>query len=121
MEQLTYSNNWNNKLDCDVHTTLRLSGRHNVGDQVEVVDRGVSKGLHEIIGKICIPHISQINEWIANLDTGYSAEECQKIIKNMYPKILNWSNRPIYYYLVKKIKPGRKKKKEEPVQTKMDI
>ena len=102
IEKLEFSYNWNRaKLDCAVFTTLRLSGRFNVGDKVEVWERDKIRGIGEVIGKIRLESIDKISEWIAYLDTGYSKEECQNIIKRMYQKIQNWENQPIYYYLIK--------------------
>ncbi len=105
MQKLTFTTNWNNKLNCDNFTTLRLSGRLNVGDLVEVVDRGVSKGMYKILDRRRLENIEKINDWMARLDTGYPAEETKAIIKRMYKDIKDWDRQPIYYYLV-----GRPKK-----------
>jgi hypothetical protein len=104
MQVLKFSTNWNNKLNCDCFTTLRLSSRLSVGELIEVEDRGVTKGLYTVLDKRRLNDISVINDWMAMLDTGYSANETRDIIKKMYPKIENWENQPIYYYLLRKKK-----------------
>lgn len=91
-------------MNCDNFTTLRLSGRHNVGDTVEIEDRGVSKGHYKILDKRRLVNIDQINDWMARLDTGYNAEETKAIIKRMYKDIKDWNSQPIYYYLIGKPK-----------------
>lgn len=104
MQTLSFSTNWNNKLNNDCFTTLRLSGRFSPGEIIEVQDRGVSKGHYKILDRRRLNNIEQINDWMAFLDTGYPAEETRNIIKKMYKDIKDWSNQPIYYYLIKKHK-----------------
>lgn len=101
MEKLTFGTNWNNKLNSQYFTTIRLSGRFKVDDLVEVEDRGVAKGVYQIIDKRRMDNYTKINDWMAYLDTGYNAEETRKILDNMY-KNVNLASQPIYYYLVGK-------------------
>lgn len=103
MQKLSFSTNWNNKLNCDSFTTIRISGRLSIGDFVEVEDRGISKGAYKVIDKKRLT-IAQINDWMAYLDTGYPAEETRNIIKKMYKDVQDWERQPIYYYLVVKNK-----------------
>lgn len=107
MEKLTFSTNWNNKLSNDYFTTLRLSGRLQVGQLIEVEDRGVGKGLYEVIDKRSLT-ISQLNDWICFLDTGYNTVETVKILKEMYRFVSDWDTRPIYWYLIGRKKHGKK-------------
>jgi len=105
MKRIDFSYNWNNKLDCKAFTTLRLSGRHQVGERLaiwlkEKKGKESQKGIAEVIGKKRLT-LAQISEYIAYLDTGYSAKECQDIIKRMYRKVEDWDTRPIYFYLLK--------------------
>jgi len=108
MEKITFSYNWNGKLNCDCFTTLRLSSRLNENEIVEVIDRGVSKGQARIIKKRRLNSIAEINDMMAFLDTGYNAEECRNIIKRMHPKITDWDKQSLYYYLIKYERPGKK-------------
>lgn len=87
---ITFSTNWNNKLNCDNYTTLRLSGQHNVGDLLEVWHKGAF-----------IHHAKVVDKKRLYMDTGYNREECCKILRRMYPKIddVQWQNQPIYFYL----------------------
>lgn len=49
--------------------------------------------------------VAKISEWIARLDTGYSAEEARNIIRTMYKNIDNFTdNTPLSYVLLRKIK-----------------
>lgn len=85
---LKFSYNWNNKLDCNAFTTLRLADGYKVGEVVEVyleIKKGewIFKGKAIIIDKRSM-HSNSINEFVARLDTGYSAPECKKIIQRMY-------------------------------------
>lgn len=85
MNVIEFSYNWNNKLDCKAFTTLRLANpeRFKVGAEYRIVSKDGDHGTARIeaIREITLP---KINEFIARLDTGYSAEECKKIIRQMY-------------------------------------
>ena len=102
MNRLDFSTNWNNKLDCNYYTTLRLSGRFEVGKTYEVWHKGQFLHHARIMGKKKLS-LDTITEWIAYLDTGYPREECCNILRRMYPKIDNvqWQVQPIYFYLIK--------------------
>lgn len=103
-QKLDFSSNWNGKLDCTCFTSLRLSGRFEVGDVVEVWHKKTVKGAATVIDKKRLINIDQINDWIAYLDTGYNAEQCRDIIRKMYAAIKDWDTQPIYYYLFKYMK-----------------
>lgn len=102
MNRFDFSTNWNNKLQCDYYTTLRLSGRYERGRTYEVWHKGQFLHHARVMGKKTLS-MDTITEWIAYIDTGYSREECCKIIRRMYPKIddIQWQVQPIYFYLLK--------------------
>lgn len=85
---ISFSYSWNNKLDCSAFTTIRIHqpSKYVVGSIYEVNLKGKLHGRYKILD---IKHfkLSQINEFVARLDTGYSKEECTSIIKKMYPKV----------------------------------
>jgi len=90
MEMLTlsFSYNWNNKLDCKAFTTIRIYNPEN-----HVPDKPVSitlKGIKKCTGLIkgCKRFLlADLNEYMAYLDTGYNKEECTKVIERMYPSV----------------------------------
>lgn len=105
-ETLPFSTNWNKKLECDYFTTLRLynlkkfqkgkilavTGPKNIAFDAEIVDvKNVS--------------VNTISDWMAYLDTGYSAEETKTILRTMYKnKFPNATNIELNYVLLKRIK-----------------
>lgn len=99
MKDLEFSYNWNNKLDCKAFTTLRLSNRFYVGDEIIVKLKSVVKGRAKVIGKRYFG-IDEINDYIGYLDTGYSGEETKDILKKMYPEA-DWRDKRVYFYLIK--------------------
>jgi len=102
--ELEFSYNWNNKLDSDFYTTLRLHNpdKYVLGRIYDVKLKGKSHHKAVLVsGKIL--KLANINEFIADLDTGYSVEECKNIIKKMYPNA-NWDTQDIGLYLMQKIK-----------------
>jgi hypothetical protein len=89
MEDLFFSYNWNNKLDCKAFTTIRLfnPGKHVVGVKYRVMlKRTENKGVG-VIRSVKPFLLEQLNPYISYLDTGYPVEECRNIILKMYPKI----------------------------------
>lgn len=88
METIPFSYNWNNKLDCKAFTTIRLynPAKHKPGTKVDPVLKGVSKGVGTIVD-VKPFLLEQLNPYMSYLDTGYSVEECKKIIVRMYSSI----------------------------------
>lgn len=91
MKRVYFSHNWNNKLDCKDFTTLRLSNdnKYVVGEVYEIWHKEGKE--NRCIGEAVLKskrkfHASKINQFIAYLDTGYSADETKKIIQRMYKK-----------------------------------
>lgn len=102
MDQLNFSTNWNNKLDCTAFTTLRLPNeKYKLGELFQITLNGVEKGIGRIIS-ITYINIDNINEYIARLDTGYSTDECKVIIRNIYPTI-DFIQQPLVLLLIGKI------------------
>lgn len=101
MKRIDFSYNWNRKLDCKYFTTLRISHEYDhVGELIDVYlnDEFVKRCRIVEVRKI---KMAQINAYIAGLDTGYSAEECCKLIKTMYKKAnYNWNTQEIRMILL---------------------
>ena len=84
MDQLTFSYNWNNKLEGKFYTTIRLaSPKYVVGKCFEVYLKG-KKIHHAQVAEIRGLKLNDINSFIAGIDTGYSVPACKDIIKKMY-------------------------------------
>jgi hypothetical protein len=84
MDVLNFSYNWNNKLDCQAYTTLRLStAKYEIGKVFQVVLQGSVHHYAEVVS-IKVLKMAQINEFIAHLDTGYTVEECKNVLRRMY-------------------------------------
>lgn len=103
MNDLRFSYNWNNKLDCKCFTTIRLSDKYKAGDEFKIIldtakDLEV-KGTAEILA-VKEFNLDNLNDFISYLDTGYSVDECRKIILRMYPKA-DWSTQKLKFILLK--------------------
>ena len=99
---LKFSNNWNNKLNCVYFTTLRLSNRFNIGHTVKVEFKEHSF-YAEVVGKRTLT-MKMLNEFICGIDTGYSVAETEDLLQRMYHEVSDWSNQPIYFYLLRRVK-----------------
>ena len=98
-KKLNFSYNWNNKLNCKVFTSLRMTNRFDIGDRVEISLKDKPLGVGIVKGKKSFL-IDGINDFIAYIDTGYNRDECIKMLKRMN-KISDWSKKKIHFYLIK--------------------
>lgn len=92
MKDLLFSYNWNNKLDNKAFTTIRLKQekKYVIGQECKIIlepkgKEAETKGIAKIVD---IKHfkLSSLNNFMSYIDTGYSKEECEKIIRRMYGK-----------------------------------
>jgi hypothetical protein len=101
-----FTTKWNNKLECDLFTTLRMTDRYDVGDTGIITLKNQPLFIGEIVMineiKLNSPR-NQYLDLIAYLDTGYDWNETVKIIKKMY-SIENTAGKVIYQYLIRKTK-----------------
>ena len=104
MLNIPFSYNWNNKLDCHAFTTIRIYNPaiHFVGNMVDPVLKGQSKG-KGVMADVKPFLLKNLNPFMSYLDTGYSVEECAKIIKTMYPKI-DFNTKQLAFILIVKDK-----------------
>ncbi len=107
-EDLKFTHNWNGKLNCDCFTTLRLHNarKYIIGASKHIFLNNVFKGKANIIGVQSF-RLEQVSEYVARLDTGLSAKECQQMIKTMYKnQPINWSTQQLDFVLLKYEKKG---------------
>ena len=85
LQDLKFSSNWNNKLECKCFTTIRpfRADRYRIGEFVRVVLNGKFLFNAEIVHFYPL-NLSQISETLAHVDTGYNAADCCDIIRKMY-------------------------------------
>ena len=103
LDELSFSYNWNGKLNCNTFTTIRLKNpnKFTEGKILKVYLNKVLFGFYRIESIKTIT-LAQINDWIGYLDTGYNAEGCRKIIRDIYknkPNI-NTDTAEFYYILL---------------------
>lgn len=100
LDSIEFSFNWNDKLCCRCFTTIRLSGRYNVGDEVNIILKKQFIGVATIRCKEQ-RLLEQIKDFIAYVDTGYNAEKTKEILTTMYKnKNINWAKQPLYIYVL---------------------
>ncbi|MFI1771019.1 ASCH domain-containing protein [Thalassobellus citreus] len=97
---INFSTNWNNKLDCKCFTTIRLknSNKYKLNHEYPILLNRKLVKRAEIIDIKTI-FFNQIDEYIARLDTGYSAYETKEILKKMYSKV-NLETQPFSFILL---------------------
>jgi hypothetical protein len=104
LEQISFSTNWNNKLNCQAFTTLRIRNdrKYTVGNHYELY---LQKKFLALGFCVAIKHftIDKLNDFIAYIDTGYDKQEVIEILRKMYPNI-NIYQKEFSLILLKKIK-----------------
>lgn len=108
MYSINFSYNWNNKLHCKAFTTLRLRNDSKYFTNNAYAITLTLKGKQpETLGTaicVAIKHIkiSQLTEFIAHVDTGYSKAECESILKRMYANSnIDWDKQELSLILLK--------------------
>ncbi|MAC86382.1 MAG: hypothetical protein CMC94_05490 [Flavobacteriales bacterium] len=81
---------------------MKNSNKYQIGREYEIRLKNKFKK-NATIQAIKTTYCNQINEFIAHIDTGYSAQETQNIIKKMYPKI-DLEKQPLSFILLKSVK-----------------
>lgn len=109
MEQISdikFSCNWNGKLNCTAFTTLRRK-HYRVGERLVVKLNGNEIKTVLVKEKRTFDY-TQITEFEAYQDTGYSKEATIKILEKMYPDLISRfsKEREINLYLL--VSEGKK-------------
>lgn len=94
-EELHFSYNWNNKLDCKSFTTIRISGKYSLNSQWRIFLKGDYLGLAKVVSVTQLL-ADNMSEPMALLDTGYNKKDTLDILKKMYPTY-NFHIAPIYH------------------------
>jgi hypothetical protein len=100
-----FSTNWNNKLECDNFTTIRFHqpNRHVPGTVADITLKGTLKK-NAVIVAVKPLLVTQINDFIGYLDTGYSGKETQDILRTMYKnKQIDWQRQLFDLVLLKTV------------------
>ena len=112
MEWLKFSHNWNNKLQCQAFTTIRFwnPAKYKEGAQFQIVltdTKGAMKTDYgtATVAKVYQISMAQITEYIARMDTGYTAAETKNILRTMYKnKQVHWESQRLALALLVKDK-----------------
>ena len=106
MENLNFSYNWNNKLDCKkAFSTIRLrnDNKYAIGTKLNcwLTDKEPNRKIG-ICTVTAISHfkLEKLSESIARIDTGYSLSECEQIIKRMYKNsVKDWTKQELSFII----------------------
>jgi hypothetical protein len=100
IENLDFSYNWNNKLECNSFSTLRLRNdtKYYAGAKMNIRLKGIDKGTATIVA-VSYFALDKINESVARLDTGYSESDCNDFIRKMY-KDIDWNRQQLCFCIL---------------------
>lgn len=113
MSDLHFSTNWNGKLNCDYFTSIRMwnENKYFVSSVFKLYLKNRYKCDVQIV-EIKKITLTQLNDWMAWLDTGYSAATTRDILRKMYKnkRFVNLDIQPFAYIMFKKIKENNEPK-----------
>lgn len=102
LDKIKFSTNWNNKLDCNCFTTIRLFGRkYSIGKTFEIILKE-NHLCSAIVQDMIVTKMEFLNDFNCFIDTGYSKIETEKLFKKMYPSI-NFESEYLVIVLLKKL------------------
>lgn len=86
--KISFSYNWNLKLFCNAFTTVRLHNptKYKKGIEYSLFLKDRFIGYANII-EIRTLHLEKINEFVAQMDSGYNLLEFKRILRKMYPNV----------------------------------
>lgn len=102
-KEIAFSFNWNNKLSCRAFTTIRLHNpaKYQVGQVYDILLTG-KKFMEGKIIEIKDFYLTDLNEFMAYVDTGYCKQECEIIIRKMY-KNLDLTKKKLSFILIERV------------------
>lgn len=82
---IQYSQDWNNKLQCPIHTTIRMSNaaKYQVGKTYEERLHGAHYN-HVVLVQRKVFTLGQLTPAMAMLDTGYPLDDALQMLRTMY-------------------------------------
>ena len=103
-KEINFSQNWNNKLTGRYFTTLRLKdeSRFIIGETYSILLLRHHITFADIVD---IKHLflRDINEYVAGLDSGYSADEFRSMLIKMYKNHnVDWQRRQLSLILLRR-------------------
>ena len=108
-ELLRFSTNWNNKLNCEFFTAIRLkSNSYKPGDTLRVLleQNGALRTICDAsIIEVRPLRIFQLNDWMCMLDSGMNADRFKNELYNMYKdQVKDINDAEFVYLLLRKVK-----------------
>lgn len=105
MESISFSYNWNSKLDCDCFTTIRLKNdrKYVPGNRYRIFLKGEFRGIADLVD-VKYFKLEKLNNWMAMLDTGYGLDQTKGIISKMYSRKVDLKEQEFCYLLLAYIK-----------------
>lgn len=89
MINIHFSQNWNNKLDCDIFTTIRIydPSKHYIGAEYTIT-WAHGKEILSLDNRVCIHmhtfQLASLTNGLSLIDTGYNAKDTVELIRKMY-------------------------------------
>lgn len=109
-ERMEFDENYNNKLNCNCFTTIRLCNpyKNAIGSTKQIYLKGVWKGNAKVVGSAQI-RLDQINPTMSRLDAGMLPDDLRRLIKACYKNRpgINWDTQLLDYMVLEYIKESK--------------
>ena len=97
-----FDQNFNNKLSCNVFTTLRLTTQYQINDTVKISLQNKFLAYVEVIDKLTFTSISEVPPVIFTVDTGLEYDKAIPFFKSLYAHVLvDFETQPVYLYVLR--------------------
>lgn len=107
MDTIIFSQNWNNKLDCDCFSTLRIwsPNKYVEGREFEVVNKESGERFTAKLVAASKVEFYKITPAMAYIDTGHGQQYVKDLLKKLYADYMQkrGNNAPFGFYILKKI------------------
>ncbi|MGV8094491.1 MAG: hypothetical protein AB2L24_21770 [Mangrovibacterium sp.] len=104
MDSIKFKKNWNNKLNCDFFTSIRMAGpKYKEGNILNLLlQKG---GINQQLGHVRVYsarplRIHQITEFMARLDSGLSVDELKNELYYMYKETVPDINQAHFFLIL---------------------
>lgn len=105
MQIIEFADNYNNKLYCDIFTTIRLkSPKYKVGELYRIQHKKKHHCVAQILQTITYK-LNEIPTTLTLIDCGLDYIQTAQLIANLYTKLnIDWSKQQLQFIHLKKVK-----------------
>lgn len=101
IDDINFTTNWNNKLDCDCFSTFRMHNqkKYFVGAERNIKLKGKFLKRAKIM-TVTTLNLSQVTEGMALIDTGYPLAEFKETVRKIYKNMVTDFDKQLWDFMI---------------------